>query len=72
MLHVCVDLCQYNGVKFVKNPDNKKCGYLACWKKQAVPLSCPVGSKVAPNFFWSETYPCTDADVTNDCDNLSR
>ena len=56
----------------MRNPDDTKCGYIACWRGAPLPLRCPMGTMIEDNFYWSNTYPCGQIDVKSECNDLDR
>ena len=66
------DLCQYIGVRYVRNPDNPECGYIACWDRHPYHMPCAPGLRVHPLFFWGDSYPCTERDTKDQCNYIKN
>jgi len=70
--NVLMDLCQYIGVSYVRNPENPECGYIACWDRHPYHMPCAPGLKVHPLFFWGDSYPCTEKDGKDSCNYIKQ
>ncbi|KAK2156089.1 hypothetical protein LSH36_222g04001 [Paralvinella palmiformis] len=64
---VLLELCQFVGVKYIRNTDNPECSYIACWDRTPYNMPCPPGLMVHPLFFWGGSYPCIEPDTNNKC-----
>ncbi|ELT94699.1 hypothetical protein CAPTEDRAFT_209359 [Capitella teleta] len=69
---VLMDLCQYIGVKYVRDHDKPACGYVACWDRHPYTMPCAPGLKVPPLFFWGDSYPCNEKDLNLECATSPR